>query len=319
MKRVVFLMAAACLLAGAAVAVWLSGEGGAAVKSVVQYDRESKYYRIIVEDYPDVGRRCLHFSKTRGIQSSMILAEPDALDFQYCKSMMAAMALHPAPKNILLIGLGGASIPKYIQKQYPDVKLDIVEIDPDVVKVCQDWFEFKPSANTRVITMDGRMYLKRTTDTYDLILLDAYAGDRVPFHLTTQEFIALVKSRLKTGGVVASNLWEHSINRFYYAELRTYQLAFPQVYVCQSGNSGNVIVFGSTDEKGVTAEEWAKRAEALAKDRKLGYDLPALIRDEYKCMTTVKLSEDKPLTDDMAPVDTLRRENPKYFEEGAAQ
>jgi spermidine synthase len=304
------------LAAGLAV-LRVAADGAAGEQTIVRYDRESKYYRIRVIDYPAEGRRCLHFSRSRGIQSSMILAEPDQLDLRYSKSTIAALALHPAPKDVLLVGLGGASIPKFIQKQFPDIKLDIVEIDADVVKVCQNFFEFKGTPNTRVIVMDGRMYLKRAPKKYDVILLDAYATDRIPFHLTTQEFVQLAKACLKPGGLVASNLWEQAVNRFYLAELRTYQATFPQVYLCKSGDSGNFIVFGTLDEKEVTKDEWAKRAEALAAGKNLGFDLPALVRDEYECLTTRQIAE-KPLTDDMAPVDTLRREHPRHFEEGAA-
>ncbi|MBE3123563.1 MAG: fused MFS/spermidine synthase, partial [Planctomycetes bacterium] len=278
-----------------------------------RYDKESKYYRIRVVDYPAEGRRCLHFSKSRGIQSSMILAAPDQLDLRYSKSMTAAFALHPEPKDVLLVGLGGASIPKFIQKQFPDVRMDIVEIDPDVVKVTQEHFEFKGTPNTRVIVMDGRMYLKRSPKTYDIIMLDAYASDRVPFHLTTREFVELVKSRLKPGGFVVSNLWEHTVNRFYFAELKTFQAVFPQTYILKSGDSGNMILFATLDDKPVTKDAWAKQAAKVTAGKDFGFDLATLVTAEYEYLTPRRISE-KPLTDDMAPVDTLRHENPRLFD-----
>jgi len=278
------------------------------------YDRESRYYRIQVFEYPEWGRRTLQFSKSRGTQSSMLLADPDALDFAYTRTMIAALALHPAPKNVLLVGLGGAALPKFIQKRFPDVHLDVVELDPDVLKVAADYFLFKPAANTRVFIMDGRLYLKRTRNQYDVILLDAYAGDRIPFHLTTQEFLRLLKTRLRPGGVVATNLWEAVQNRFYFAELKTYQENFPQTYLFKADASGNVIVFGALNERKVERPEWAQRAGALPNAAELGFDLTALVRAEYEPMTDLPIGE-AALTDDMAPVDTLRREHPKYFEE----
>ena len=307
-----------CLVCGVAglVAVWMAVHAIAAEEQqVIRYDLESRYYKIRVVDYPAEGRRCLHFSKSRGIQSSMFIDDPVKLDLRYSKSMIAAFALHPAPKEVLLIGLGGAAIPKFVQKHFPDTKLDIVEIDPDVVKVCQDFFEFKGTPNTRVTVMDGRMYLKRLPKPkkYDLILLDAYAADRVPFHLCTLEFVQLVRSRLNDGGVVASNLWESSCNRFYLAELKTFQATFPRTYLNTSGDSGNIIVFGTLDKKEITKDEWARRAEALPNVKSFGFDLPAQIRSEYEHLTT-RIIPEKALTDDMAPVDTLRHENPKYYD-----
>jgi len=313
-RTIILVAVAAGVVVGAVVAVvgWVAA-ATASEDAVVRYDRESRYYRIRVVDYPKEGRRCMHFSKSRGIQSSMILAAPDRLDLRYSRSMIAAFALHPAPKDVLLVGLGGASVPKFIQKQFPDVRLDIVELDPDVVKVCQEHFEFKGTPNTRVIVMDGRMYFKRSPRPYDIILLDAYAADRIPFHMTTLEFIRLVKSRLKPGGLVATNLWEHAVNRFYFAELKTYQTTFPQTYLFKAGDSGNVIVFASLDETPTPKSEWMKRAEAISQGKDFGFDLPQLIFKEYERMTPRPISE-APLTDDKAPVDTLRHENPKTFD-----
>jgi spermidine synthase len=311
MNRTLLLLGGATVLL-AGLAIWVAAESPSA-DPVVRYDKESRYYRIRVVDYPDEGRRCMHFSKSRGIQSSMILAAPDQLDLRYSKSMMAAFALHPEPKDVLLVGLGGASIPKFIQKQFPDVRMDIVEIDPDVVKVTQEHFEFKGTPNTRVIVMDGRMYLKRSPNTYDIIMLDAYASDRVPFHLTTREFVELVKSRLKPGGFVVSNLWEHTVNRFYFAELKTFQSVFPQTYILKSGDSGNMILFATLDEKPVAKDVWAKQAAKVTAGKDFGFDLAKLVTAEYEYLTPRPISE-KPLTDDMAPVDTLRHENPRLFD-----
>ena len=260
MKRIAWMAVLGLLLAGGPLLLWVAEAGSAAPQVVVKYNKDSKYYRIRVLDFVREGRRCLVFSNQQGIESAMLLADPTKLDFQYTRSMMAAMALHPAPKDVLLVGLGGASLPKFIQKQMPDTRLDIVEIDPDVVKVCQDWFEFKPAKNTRVVVMDGRMFMKRATETYDVILLDAYSGDRIPFHMTTMEFVNLVKARLKPGGVLATNLCERSINRFYTSEIKTYQEAFAQTCLCKCTLSGNIILFGTQDDKPIDKEAWAKRA-----------------------------------------------------------
>ncbi len=291
--------------------------GASSEDVIVRYDRESRYYRIQVVDYPAKGRRCLYFSKSRGIQSSMILADPTRLDLKYSQTMIAALALHREPREVLLIGLGGASIPKFLQKYFPELELDIVELDPDVVRVCQDYFEFRGNAKTRVFVMDGRMYLKRAEKQYDLILLDAYAADHMPFHLTTVEFIQLVKSHLKPGGVVASNLWEKAINRFYLAELKTFQATFPQIYLLPAAQSGNIVVFGTMSEEPVTRKDWVLRADERVRGLDIGFDLADLIGREYRCLTDRKIDE-AVLTDDKAPVNTLRHEHPKHFEEEGA-
>jgi spermidine synthase len=280
------------------------------------HQRTSRYYTIQVVDYPDEGRRAMLFSRARGIESSMLLADPDALDMAYCRTMVAALALPAECKDVLLIGLGGASLPKFIQKQFPDLRLDIVELDPDVVEVAERYFSFRGSPNTRVFVLDGRLFLKRTEKKYDAILLDAYAGDRVPFHMTTLEFVRLVKRHLAPGGVVATNLWDPARTRFLEAEKRTYQMSFPQTYLFDAADSGNIVIFGTPDAGTVAGSVWMHRAEKLAAGRDLGFDLSDLVRTEYERLTPLRIRE-APLTDDMAPVDTLRREDPRHFEEGA--
>jgi spermidine synthase len=279
------------------------------------HERTSRYYTIQVVDYPDEGRRVMLFSRARGIESSMLLEDPDALDMDYCRTMAAALALPAQCKDVLLIGLGGASLPKFIQKQFPDLQLDIVELDPDVVEVAQQYFDFKGSPNTRVLVLDGRLFLKRIEKKYDVILLDAYAGDRIPFHMTTLEFVRLVKSRLAPGGVVATNLWDPARTRFLEAEKKTYQMSFPQTYLFDAAGSGNIVIFGTPAAETVSGSEWIRRAQNLAAGRNLGFDLPGLVRTEYGRLTPLRIQE-APLTDDMAPVDTLRREDPRHFEEG---
>jgi len=309
----VTVLAAAALAAGAG--LWLA-RTAAATDTVVRYDRESRYYRIRVVDYPDEGRRCLHFSKSRGIQSSMILDRPYDLDLRYTQSIIAALAMHREPKDVLIVGLGGATLPKFINKQWPGIRLDIVEIDPDVVAVCQKYFHFTGAAGLRVVIMDGRIYLKRTEKKYDIIMLDAYAADHIPFHLTTAEFVRLVHDHLKEGGLVASNLWEYGLNRFYWAELRTFQQTFPQTYLFEAGTSGNVIVFGTVDAERIARDDWVARARSMADGKELGFDLPNIVRDEYSILTDRKIREPV-LTDDKAPVDTLRHENPRTYDQNA--
>ena len=291
------------------------GRAQAQPRRQLVHERTSRYYTIQVVDYPDEGRRAMIFSRARGIESSMLLANPDELDSAYCRTMAAALALPTECKDVLLIGLGGASLPKFIQKQFPDLRLDIVELDPDVVKVAQQYFSFRGSPNTRVLILDGRLFLKRVEKKYDVILLDAYAGDRVPFHMTTLEFARLVKSRLAPGGVAATNLWDPRGTRFLEAEKRTYQMTFPQTYLFDAAGSGNIVIFGTPAAEPVSGSEWMRRAQELAAGRHLGFDLSELVRTEYERLTPLRIQQ-APLTDDMAPVDTLRREDPRHFEEG---
>ncbi len=271
------------------------------------YDRDSRYYRIIVRDYLDANRRILYFSRTRGAQSSMIIDEPNRLALSYLRTLTAAAAAHEDPKDVLVLGLGGGAIPKFLKTHYPDINVDVVEIDPDVVTVAQEYFAFQPSANMRVFAVDGRLYLREVPKQYDVIFLDAYGSDRIPFHLTTIEFFELVSRRLKPNGIVALNLWEALVNRFYHAILTTMQETFPELYLFQTPDPQSKIAFATNSSEVLTEEEWISRARQFVGGRNIGYDLPGLVDREYSRITNEDYGEE-PLTDDRAPVDLYRQQ-----------
>lgn len=289
------------------VLILLAAAGASTQKqqSVVRYDRDSRYYRIIVADYPELDRRVLYFSKTRGAQSSMILSDPNRLGLAYLRTMVAGLALHPAPRRVLLIGLGGAAIPKFLARHYPDIRLDIVEIDPDVIQVAGRFFSFQPTGAMKIYAMDGRLFLAQTSEKYDVILLDAYSSDTIPFHLTTVEFFRLVAGHLNPGGMIAANLWEYFINKFYLAELKTVQAVFPQVYLFATPDPASKVLFATLEDRRVPVEEWRRRAAEFAGGRDLQYDLAELVQREHSNITDLPI-EQRELTDNMAPVDILR-------------
>ncbi len=275
------------------------------LKSEVRYDHDSQYYRIIVVDYPTLDRRTLMFSKTRGAQTSMILSRPQALGLAYLRTLVASVPLTTVPKRVLVIGLGGGALPKFFTQQFPQTQLDIVEIDPDVVTVAQKFFSYTPSPSTKIFTTDGRLFLKQNRNKYDLIVVDAYASDRIPFHLTTREFFALVKQNLNPDGVMALNLWEYLVNRYLVSELRTVQSTFPQTYLFTTTDPASKVVFATMRKEPVSKEAWANNAAKLPNAGSFGYNLTELINREYQSITD-KVYAERPLTDDMAPVDQLR-------------
>jgi hypothetical protein len=109
-------------------------------------------------------------------------------------------------KRILMIGLSAGSISTYLGRAMPDAQIDVVELDPGVIAVGKQYFGLRETDKVRFIESDGRVYLNRHKDTYDLVLLDAFREFDVPFHMLTREFYALVKEHLVPGGAVASNV-----------------------------------------------------------------------------------------------------------------
>ena len=125
----------------------------------------------------------------------------------YTRYMTVALAYCPdTPKHIGMVGLGGGRTISYLTRALPEARAEVAELDPAVIDVAGRYFGVVETPNLRIHAQDGRVYLAESRQQFDLILLDAYRGPFVPFHLTTKEFYQLVKSRLREGGVVAQNV-----------------------------------------------------------------------------------------------------------------
>src|SRR5437899_5306879 len=111
----------------------------------------------------------------------------------------------------------------------------VVVIDPAVIEASRDYFGLPLDDRLHAVAQDGRLYLDRTSATYEVILVDAFLKDYgPPFHLVTREFYELVRSRLAPAGVLAANVigaLEGPDSRLFRAVIKTMQDVFPTVYV----------------------------------------------------------------------------------------
>lgn len=276
------------------------------VGGVVRAERTSPYGRIRVTDYPATGLRCLEFPPGAVLQSCMRRARPTELVFPYLRSMLAGMALHPSPRRVLVVGLGGGSLTRAMQRSFPHVRQTIVEIDPEVVQVCREFFGLVPTLTTQVEVVDARTFLGRTREVYDVIFLDAYGPDAIPRHLTTVEFFRLVRSRLRPGGVAASNIWGPHVNELYQQQLATIAGSFPTAYLLRAGAGNataasvpNHVVIGVLGE-GSAPRDWVARAAQLQAAGRIDFDLAGLLRHELEVVSGV-VFQVEPLRDRSRP------------------
>jgi spermidine synthase len=166
------------------------------------YQEDSPYQQIRVRDTEQ--HRYLILDRT--FHAIMWRADPLALYLPYSQMMMVALAVHPAPKQALILGQGGGSIAKWLAKVWPQLNLDVVEVDPSVVKAAEQFFDYHPIATHRVFAKDARVFLQHTDTKYDIIWIDAFARHLIPFHLTTKEFFEVVRAHLTPDGIVVINL-----------------------------------------------------------------------------------------------------------------
>ncbi|KMP12248.1 hypothetical protein UZ36_01430 [Candidatus Nitromaritima sp. SCGC AAA799-C22] len=183
------------------------------------------------------------------LQSRINTKEPDSLVLIYSKMLMATLLLQPAPKRILMIGLGGAAVSNFLARWYPETVIDVVEIDPKVIEASRKFFYLNETSNYRVHQEDGRRFVCEAQggEPYDLIYLDAFKSGSIPFHLKTVEFYRGVFRILAHGGVVSSNLYGKS-NTLKPSDWKTFAALFRQIY-CFEDNDNVATVLLATDRE----------------------------------------------------------------------
>lgn len=274
-------------------------------------DMDSFYNHIHVAD--EAGTRYMDFDNLR--QSAMLLRDPWELRLRYTRFLSLALAFRPDPKRVLVLGLGGGSFPKRLYRDFPQVVVDAVDIDPEVLRIARQYFQVPEDSRLRLYARDGRRFVRETTGQYDLIVLDAYNSDTIPFHLATREFYRELEKRLAPGGVVVSNIigvLRGPRSAFFRAMYRTLAETFPAVYVVPTyGGEGtfvlseiNILLFAARDGPRLT------RAELMARVGRIGGKLvpPSELVEyaSYLLELPIPVADVPILTDDYAPVEMLR-------------
>lgn len=263
----------------------LCGSGSAA--EVLIHERASRYNTILVTE-DEEGVRRLRFERRGATQSAVRPDDPGHLELSYTRSMLAGLALIEAPSRILIVGLGGGALPRFLRLHYPDSRIDIAELDPDVVEVAEHYFGFRPDARMRVAVADGRDFIEAARERYDLILLDAYGAREVPPRLTTIEFLRAVRARLEPHGVVVANLVDQRGNPLYESMLRTYLEAFAALYVLDVRAAANRIALATPSDARWTQAQLAARARALGVANGFRFDLGRLVEHGFRQIREVR-------------------------------
>jgi spermidine synthase len=246
----------------------------------VLYEKPSAFNTIIVTE-DDSGLRALYFEKNGARQSVVKVGDPDHIELPYASAMLAGLALAEKPARILIIGLGGGTLPTFLHRHFPQAAIDVVDIDPDVVTVAKQFFGFREDAKLRAHVADGRRFVEETKEPYDLVFLDAFGADSIPYHLATRQFLEAVRRATRADGVVLGNVWSQVANSLYNDMLRTYQEVFPSVTVLEVRGTSNRIVIARRQEGPLKKDEFAQTGAALAKAKRWRFDLGEIIRDGF--------------------------------------
>jgi spermidine synthase len=207
----------------------------------VLFEGNTKFEHYQVIDMLYIGRKSrVLFSGHRSAAQSAIPRDGNhTMLFDYNQRFLELVG-SLKPKKILLIGGGAFTLPIEILKYFPGIIVDVVERDPDLLKLAERFFGLKPNKNLHIFFDDGREYLDKTTKTYDLVLIDAFEHTIIPHALSTNGFVELLRTRLSKKGVVASNVisayhgLNNSVAKNHYA---TYKSVFKHVDVFPADKS----------------------------------------------------------------------------------
>ena len=297
---------AAILVAGLG-AFWAMPSGPAVAQGqrTLVESRESLYNNIYV--YREGNYLAMTFGYNRAIYTESVYNTLDDRDLPvtYTRYMTETLAYAKNLHSVLEIGFGGGRTSWYLHRFLPDVSVTSVELDPTVAELARKYFGISDEPNFHLVNRDGRLFLQESKDKYDIILIDAYRGPFVPFHLLTKEFYEIAKSHLAEGGVVAQNVEPSTM--LFDAAVKTIHSVFPQedFYVAE-GNVVTIAYDGTPRSPDDLEQSSVARQGALH----LRYDLGKMLAQRRRLPPENLGSTIDPnakiLTDDFAPVESLK-------------
>jgi spermidine synthase len=201
------------------------------------------------------------------VESMLDLAHPNRLVVPYTQFMFLSYAFRPEQERVLIVGLGGGSMVHFLKKFDPELKVDVVEIDPAVVDIARRFFGVTTGGNVKIITADAFKYLAGETPKYDVIYMDAFLkpseetdSTGKPLNLNTVQFYRDLQTHLTKDGVVVFNLNNHRGLR---EDLATMREAFPNVYPFVLPENTGLVVVASTAAAPQSPADMLKQARQL--------------------------------------------------------
>jgi len=239
-------------------------------------------------------RRSMIFRREDGselTQTTIEVNHADSLALPYAKAQAAALLLVPHPRRVLVLGLGGGTLPRFFRRMIPDVTIDAVEIDPVVVELAARWFGIEAGPRMEVFTEDAIAFIDRSSPTsrrahdrsYDLIYVDAFLepnaegadNSGIPLALRKQTILEGLRSRLAPAGAAVFNLHFRS---GYAEQAAAIAAVFPRRYkVGIDSSTQRHIIALAGDPPALDAAQLASRAAVLDADGRFGVDFGALV------------------------------------------
>lgn len=185
--------------------------------------------------------KALHFSIAE-VQSRMQLSDPYALDLEYTRTMMGFLLFKPDPASIAMIGLGGGSLAKFCHRHLPRTLIQVVEINPHVIALRDEFAVPRDDERFTVLQGDGAYFVRHPPHRFEVLMVDGFDSSGQPPRLASQRFYDDCHDSLQPGGILVVNL--HHGHRLFPMHLERIRCSFDsRVLVVDDGDHSNSIVF----------------------------------------------------------------------------
>lgn len=252
-------------------------------EGALEFEVKSAFSHIRVRKQGSV--RSLLFVRDRGeevVETALDLRNPHHLLVPYTQSMFASYLFSSKQERVLIVGLGGGAMIHFLKHHDPQLQVDVLEIDPVIVKIADEYFQTRSGKNVKIITADAFEYLKNTQRRYDVIYMDAFLkpsadtdSTGVPLRLKTIRFFQSIQEKLNPQGLVVFNLNIHGTTR---NDLNTIRNAFPRVYVFRVPHSENLVVVASLVKAKAKASALKLRAAELDRSFQADFSFQEMLK-----------------------------------------
>lgn len=216
--------------------------------SIILYETKTPFHHIfITEDYPI--RKMVFGYGSCSEQSAINLQNPTEHVFDYSFLAMHSLLITPYPSKILIIGLGGGVLPIEMVKYVSNATIDVIEIDPEVLRLAKEYFLFKESEKVKVYIGDAFNVVRTMKDKYDIIIVDVFNTNYIPPPIMSKEFFKSIFKIALNNGVVAVNMANNYF--LFHSQINTIRSVFGNVLYRIDGvnNTNTSLLFALKKEK----------------------------------------------------------------------
>lgn len=234
----------------------------------------------IIEIIEKDGIISLHFGSSSR-QSSMLIESPNELHSLYARSMMGLLLFNNSPNDVLMIGLGGGTLTKYLLHQFSECTVKVIEYRSSVLKIARNYFKLPLDPRLKVKIGCGGDYVTQQSkiieEKHDLLMIDAYDHEGMALEVSSELFFDNCRTLLKDDGLLAINLWGTNKDLFNQVAWNMGRIFEWKILFLPVPKRGNIIGFAFRENTPkYTMKQLREKAKQL--EQQYNLDFPSFVK-----------------------------------------